>query len=799
MKIYRYPALLLLALILIVPAAAAKDQWTQVRSKNFFLIGNASEKDIKRVGTRLEQFRESFRRLFSGANLTSSIPTNVVVFKNSSSYKPFKPKRSDGKADTFIAGYFQAGDDVNYITLAADGDETETFGIIFHEYVHSIINTNFGKSRVPQWFNEGLAEYYQTVEISEDIKIKLGLPQLGHLRLLQQSQLMPLDMLFNATNEQIHSTGGHSRSIFYAQSWALVHFLNQTGRGDALAAFLKSVTEGAAPREAFTRAFKTDYNKMELDLKRYVAQGSFKYADIKFKEKLGVDAEMVASPLGDAVANAYLGDLLYHTHRIADAEPYLAEALKLEPASSMALTTLGMVKLRLGKYDEARAALERALAGDPKNHIAYYQYAFLLSREGRDEFGYVQGFDSEKAEKMRVALRRAIALNPRFTESHELLAFVSLVNNDQHDEAVKYLRDALTIQPGNERYRLRLAEIYSRQSKFDEAAALAESIAKASDDAEAKGRAGSLLTTIRQMRQHAQRLAAAQNRAESTAGGGAPRLRHLEGGKRPTEAEMARMQHDAKIRSINEVLRTVSEGERRLVGRIEKIDCKKRPIAFTFKSDKESLTLTTKDFASLTLTSLDGDTSNVNVGCDADLSKFNTVVTYSTEAAGAGLPSGSIIALEFVPADFRVMSDEEMKAAAVVVYDDEERSQPENSTAGRREAMYGAIRNSLHKPVAGERQELGFLDKVECSGGKVFFHVRTNAAQTLKLINTSPQSLKVVFYTGEAPPGQFGCGMRALDQPAVITYSALADAKMKTAGEIIALEFVPRGYLHVQQ
>jgi hypothetical protein len=145
--------------------------------QELFLVGNASEKEIRKVATRLEQFRETFRLVFSQINLTASVPTNVVVFKSASSYKPFKPKRDDGKIDTNIAGYFQSGEDVNYITLSTEGTDADTYGTIFHEYVHFIIDTNFGKSEVPPWFNEGLAEYYQTFTIEEDQKVKLGMLQ----------------------------------------------------------------------------------------------------------------------------------------------------------------------------------------------------------------------------------------------------------------------------------------------------------------------------------------------------------------------------------------------------------------------------------------------------------------------------------------------------------------------------------------------------------------------------------------------------------------------------------------------
>lgn len=80
----------LLLLVLFAPLTVqAKDTWLRVQTKNFNLVGNASEKDMRQVATRLEQFRDVFTRLFSQARFTSTVPTTVVVFKSKSSYKPF--------------------------------------------------------------------------------------------------------------------------------------------------------------------------------------------------------------------------------------------------------------------------------------------------------------------------------------------------------------------------------------------------------------------------------------------------------------------------------------------------------------------------------------------------------------------------------------------------------------------------------------------------------------------------------------------------------------------------------------
>lgn len=123
MKNLRSSFLLLAFFTLFVITATAKDQWVTVRSQNFFLIGNASEKDIRKVATQMEQFRATFRLLFPKTALSSAKPTNIVVFKSESAYKPFLPRRKDGKADTGIVGYFQPGEDVNYITLSTEGED----------------------------------------------------------------------------------------------------------------------------------------------------------------------------------------------------------------------------------------------------------------------------------------------------------------------------------------------------------------------------------------------------------------------------------------------------------------------------------------------------------------------------------------------------------------------------------------------------------------------------------------------------------------------------------------------------
>ena len=788
-------------------ATPAKDVWTQVRSKNFLLIGNAAEKDIRKVGIRLEQFRETFRLLFTKMNLTSPILTNVIVFKNAASYDQFKPKRSDGKIDTFVAGYFQPGEDVNYITLSAQREDSLTFGVIFHEYVHSIINTNFGKSEVPPWFNEGLAEYYETFVVENDQRVKLGIPQSRHLLLLQQNKLTPLESLFSVTNTQLSNSGDHSRSIFYAESWALIHYLIEGGKTDDLGKFLDLLLGGMTAKNAFQTAFQKSYADMESELRNYVSLNQYHFREFTFNQKLNFETEMQSSPLDDASMNVYLGDLLAHIHREDDAEPFLQAALKLQPSSGMANTTLGMVRLQQRRFDDARQCLELAIASDKMNYKALFEYAYLLSRDGRDEFGFVRSLPRDTAEKMRDALRKAIAINPTYAPSYELLAFVDLVNNEFLDRAVDLMKEALKLQPGNQTYGLRLAEIYISENKFEEASSILKRIAQTTDVAELKTRSENQLDIIRKRQEYEAQRAEEHSRSKDRDADVVviDPLTDQKTDKPMTELEIAKANAESKMRSINGMLRRPRSGEDRVLGHLQRVDCRTRPIGFIVKTQAASLTLTSKDFQALELGIFLDAKNKIQIGCDSDLTAFNALITF--RSAGSKPNAKELVALEFVPADFRLMSFDELNQPPprIVSLESIDSSgaalngtpPPERALEfekARREAILGGIKKSLRQPGDGEKREIGFLDQIECSELGVVFDLRT-ATQTFRLRDAIPKSEPVRIFTPDLNGIRIDCTLKPVEYPAVFIYKEAADPRTHTAGTLQWLSFVPKSFV----
>jgi tetratricopeptide (TPR) repeat protein len=501
-------------------AAAVPDSWTKVRSKNFLLVGNADEREIRLVATRLEQFREVFKRLLAAEDhFDSFVPTTVVVFRDDVSYRPFEPLYQ-GQPNA-VAGYFQSSADVNYITLSADRQRARSpYALAFHEYVHLLVRNSF--PRAPLWFNEGLAEFYSTFEISDgNRKVKLGLPIRNRILTLRRRELLPLSTLFGVDDQSPYYNEQAKRDIFYAESWALVHHLlngRAASRRAQLLRYLELLAAGQQNDDAFRQAFQIEPAALENELRQYVQQGRYVEQAITFERPLEFNTEMTSAVLSEAEAQFYLGDLLLHTNRIEAAEAYLLESLRLDENLAGSHASLGMLRLRQNRFAEAIKYLERAVALDPQNYLAHYTYADALSREGMASDNALEGYYSpEVLSVMRAELKKAIELAPRFIESYRLFALVNLVMNEQLDEAGAMLKRAISFAPQRRELGFLLAQIHLRQDDFQAARALLTPLLQQSDSPRLRTQAQALLDTVTTREELARRLKAAAAQAELNA------------------------------------------------------------------------------------------------------------------------------------------------------------------------------------------------------------------------------------------------------------------------------------------
>lgn len=439
----------------------AEAPWTKIEMKDFTLVGTASEKDILSVGNKLEQFRQALAFLLPQAKLESSIPTTIYVF---GSYDDFESYFNRTKFPQRPAGVFIPTPEGNYIDLSAERKSPESDQVIFHEYFHYVMGRNL--LRVPAWLNEGIADYYSTFDVdSGGMKIRLGAPIAGRLAELRRREFIPLDRLFAVTTASPEYRERDKVGVFYAESWALVHFFlnnNNGERQDQFYKFINLVNKGVAAKTAFTQATGGDYKKIENELQNYINHFSFQVAIYNLDAKIDWEKTAKVTKMSDAEAKVKQANLLRLIGTPEDAETKLTQAIGLDPNLPEAYRLLGNVYEAEKKLPEARQNYEKALALDSNNDLNYYYLAHFLATD--------KNYDA--AIKY---YQEAIKLKPDTPRTYAMLGFLYEAMG-KTDEAIQQYTQALKLNPGFPPNYFNLAKIAFKINRNDLAQSSAESV-----------------------------------------------------------------------------------------------------------------------------------------------------------------------------------------------------------------------------------------------------------------------------------------------------------------------------------
>ena len=478
----KFITLFLLVLLTLPTTATAqsRDNWRSVRTNNLFVIGNAEPEKLRQVAVWLEFFHSAFGKLVSRNVLDASVPTTVVVFRDDASFTPFKPLYQGRPAN--VAGYFQPGDDVNYIAMSLDPHGRDSFSVAFHEYVHLHLQENV--PGVPVWLNEGLAEFYGSLQFSNNEAV-LGATLPYYMRLLRSQELLPLETLLSIDTRSPHYNEQDKSGVFYGESWALVHYLmlGGSGRQEQFKRFLQLVGRGDDVTKALENSFGMSLDAIEKDLRAYVRQGELPSQRIASADDPQAYASFTAIQrvsLSEAEANFYLGDLLLHIGRAESAEGYFKQAIALDPGLTNAYAKLGQLAVDQRRFADAKKYLQRAIT-TPQHYLVHYHYAWLLSREPVSPNGTISEYTPETAAVIREQLLRTIKLAPEFAPAYYLLAFVNLVTDKNLDDALQLAEKARRLQPSRPDYALLVAQIHAARADVAAARELLEPLTRNSD------------------------------------------------------------------------------------------------------------------------------------------------------------------------------------------------------------------------------------------------------------------------------------------------------------------------------
>ncbi|MDQ3820768.1 MAG: tetratricopeptide repeat protein, partial [Acidobacteriota bacterium] len=362
----------------------------------------------------------------------------------------------------------------------------------------------------------------------------------------------------------------------------------------------------------------------------------------------------------EAEAESYLGDLLLHSGDISGASKRLEQALALDPDQPMANSSLGLVRVRQGKFAEARPLLKKAVAANSQNYMTHFNYAYALSQEGMGANNMVSGYTAEAAEEMRTELRKAIELAPTFPESYHLLAFVNLVRNEQIDESIALMKRGLALSPGREEFSLMLAQLYLRKQDFKGARELLEPMVRSSSsDKQLRAHAQMLLDSIAKYEEQVADLKKRQDETADDAGGSdsvseatqAPRLKRR--GDATTQAEESAAEEPVAETENRLPIRRPEAGEEQARGLLLRIECDPKGATFIIKVGDQTLRLRTTNFSGIQFTTYTPDISG-DITCGARNPANPVVVTFRPSKETRAKFNGDLVAVDFVPKDFEL-------------------------------------------------------------------------------------------------------------------------------------------------
>ncbi len=440
--------------------------WIEVSTPNFQIMSTMSREDASELAIELERFRVVIAKFTNATMSDPPIPTQIFAFKRIGDFQRFT--RSSN-----VAGWMLAGMRNNLIALA-DYRGMDSSQIIRHEYIHFVLN-NATAIEYPTWYNEGFAEYMGTMEVRKNQELVIGTAQRERVQVLNWAPWMPLRRVVAARGLGAFHDDTEV-AVFYAEAWALVHYLHQGREGnrnvsDEMDRYLKLVETGKSDEEAFAEAFGMDITEADRDLKIYL---KCKIGAMVFDlSVLGFDPpEPSVRPMKTHEVASELGQVALAMGHSSDAQSYFEAAITGDPSNARAHAGLGDALKFQERWEEAEPHFQRAVELGPADALNHLDLAEYFHDKARQD-----AFEGDRKALLRAARRNYVKsqkLDPKLPESYAMYGSTYFEDGEDHTRAINTIEHANSLLPSNTDILLMLAKAYALNGRDDESRELVE-------------------------------------------------------------------------------------------------------------------------------------------------------------------------------------------------------------------------------------------------------------------------------------------------------------------------------------
>ena len=446
-----------------ISCSAADREWAEVRSPHFRVITDGSEKDARRVAHEFEQIRFAMSSVYPKLRLDSGAPLLVICPRDESSLKTLAPQFWKSKGFK-PAGFFEHGWDKEYAMVRLDEIRPESYEVVYHEYVHSVMHLNL--HWLPLWLDEGLADFHANTRF-ERTRIFVGAPS-WRLRVIRSRTLLPIATLLtlNASSPYYHDED--KADLFYAESWMLTHYLffgAGMENGRKLLRFI-SLLDDTDQVKAFEQVFgdlKSVDKGLQLYSQNVAMAGGYMNTPASTDEK-----DFQSRKLPAAETEAELGSYQLWSHQRELARPLIEQALKDDPKLGLAHEDMAFLNFAEGKDDDALREFGQAVALDPKLYLSLFSETMMLPVSRSDTPAGQAEFEH--------ALQKVLEQDPQFAPA--LVQLARLYARQGHlDQAYAMARKAEQLEPARAGYHLLSGQILQLMGHGADAAMFARYVA----------------------------------------------------------------------------------------------------------------------------------------------------------------------------------------------------------------------------------------------------------------------------------------------------------------------------------
>ncbi len=474
--------------------AFAKDEpkWIEVHTAHFSVVTDAGEKRGREVALRMEQMRSVFGQLLLRDKLRMPVPITVIALKSDKQYGLVAPAKQ-----SLANGFYVPGSDRIYIVLNLF--EADPWRAVAHPLAHYFLNYNYPPAQ--GWFDEGLAEYFGSIQIGKQVEIG-GDPELApewhedifesELRrdpktpqsltqLLSSPVWLSMVDLFTMKHDGSGAREGTHNTLYYAQSWMVVHYLLNKNKMPEAGAYFDLVLNQKVPVEkAMVQAFDMSPAQLEDVVKTYfktlsglgVALDQAKKpiampVDMQQPDHLAIpfdtdDIGMAVSPVKEEEARAAIGDVMARIPEHRDQALHDLQQLTADPKDNEAARRgLAWDDIRQKKFDAAADELEKATELNPRDPWIWYYRSALKYQKAQATRQEMQGLAN-----MMQDLRAVADWYPELAEAYNMLG-MARVEGGGISSALEAQRQAIALAPRNVEYQFNLGQIYDAGKKWD--------------------------------------------------------------------------------------------------------------------------------------------------------------------------------------------------------------------------------------------------------------------------------------------------------------------------------------------